>query len=185
MTPQASKRRCVGFPIVFGVEHSVASGLVQTVAPTVLDRSFAAGVDIELRLNHDEKKVVARTGDDSLKLTVVVGGVMADAWLDPTTAAGAELSAALDAGTIAGGSYGWRPIWNRWTVSGDPVRCEVRAALVHEVSVVIKPHVPRFVGTWAGGLRGDRRTGGRSSNGTVSGSASSSPQVIPALPISS
>jgi hypothetical protein len=57
--------------------------------------------------------------------------------------------------------------------------------LVHEVSVVIKPHVPRFVGTWAGGCVATSPNGGRSSNRTVSGSASSSPQVIPALPISS
>jgi hypothetical protein len=47
------------------------------------------------RLNHDAKKIVTRTSAGSLKLTVLPFGVFVEASVDPATAAGHELAAAM------------------------------------------------------------------------------------------
>jgi hypothetical protein len=95
---------------------------------------------------------VASLDDGSMRLLVDALGVRAEVDVDDSTPARRELLAALDAGTIRGGSFGWVMLRNRWHLDRLPVRVEVIDALVHEISFITAPHSPRYRDTWAGAL---------------------------------
>jgi HK97 family phage prohead protease len=144
--------RLSGYPIVFASPYSPARGVEEVVGRRVLEHSLREHANVKCLLNHDAAKQVASLDDGSLRLLVDSLGVRAEVDVDDSTAATRELLAALDAGTIRGGSFGWTMLRNRWHLDRSPVRVEVTDALVHEVSVILAPHRPRYAGTWAGAL---------------------------------
>ena len=144
-------RRLIGYPIVFDVPYSPIPGFEEVIAPSVLERALRERENIELILNHDRKKQVACTDDGTLRLQVDAHGVRAEIDI-PDSPAGRELLAALDGGTIRGGSFGWTPLRNRWHLDRRPVRASVVDAVVHELSIIISPKQPRYASTWATAL---------------------------------
>jgi HK97 family phage prohead protease len=143
--------RLLGYPIVFGAAYNPAPDVEEVIAPCVLERALREHENIKLLVNHDAKKQVASLDDGTLRLQVEPHGVRAEFDV-PDSPAGRELKAALDAGAICGGSFGWTPLKNRWLLNRSPIRVEVRDAIVHEVSIILAPKRPRYRDTWAAAL---------------------------------
>jgi HK97 family phage prohead protease len=146
------KVKILGYPILFASPYTPTAGVEEVISPRVLEYSLRERANIQCLLNHDKLKPVAALDDGSLRLTVESAGVRAEVGVDDSTPARRELLAALDAGTIRGGSFGWTMLRNRWHLDRSPVRVEVVDALVREVTIVTAPHSPRYKATWAAEL---------------------------------
>lgn len=142
----------IGYPVLFGVPYSPAPGVEETISPRIMERSLGERANVKCLLNHDKAKPVACVDDGTLRLLVDSLGVRAEVDVGDDTPADRELLAALDAGTIRGGSFGWTMLRNRWHLDRSPVRSEVVDALVSEVSIILAPKSPRYRDTWAAAL---------------------------------
>jgi HK97 family phage prohead protease len=144
-----TRRLIVGYPVVFHSPYSPTPGVEEVIAPSVLERALREHANVRCLLNHDTSEQVACLDDGTLRLTVDPLGVRAELDVDDSTPARRELLAALDADKIAGGSFAWTMLRNRWHLDRSPVLVEVVDAIVHEVSIILAPKAPRYATTWA------------------------------------
>lgn len=144
--------KLIGYPVLFATPYSPAPGVEEVISPRVMERSLREHANIKCLLNHDAAKEVACLDDGTLRLQMGPDGVRIEIDVADDTAPRRDLLAALDAGTIRGGSFGWTMLRNRWHLGRTPVRVEVIEALVSETSIIIAPHTPRFAGTWVRAL---------------------------------
>ena len=137
-----------GYPVLFNLSRPVQGvpGVVETVSPGVQLRPAAVG-GVDLRLNHDHTKVIARPGDLGYVVETDDAGIRI-AFLVPATRIGIEVEDLIKAGHL-GGSFGWAQRFDgtvvRWHVDERPVRREILAVEIREVSLTRSPAFPQ---TW-------------------------------------
>lgn len=125
-------RRLEGYAALFGTTANLGS-FRETIRPGAFTRSLASGQDVLALVDHDPRRLLARTRSGTLRLSQDSKGLAFD--LDaPDTAAGRDVLALAERGDLGGMSFGF-------TVpnGGEEREGDVRAltgVTLHEISVV-------------------------------------------------
>jgi uncharacterized protein len=136
---RARGRRLEGYAALFGSEARIGS-TTETIRAGAFTATLAAGHDILALVDHDTRRVLARTRSGTLRLSQDSKGLAFD--LDvPDTTSGRDTLALAERGDLGGMSFGFRARDEHWT--GD--RRELRSLDLIEVSVV--QAFPAYEGT--------------------------------------
>lgn len=100
-----------------------------------IEKAQAENKDIKLLVNHDETKILARTGNGSLKLEEVDGQTVMSAELPNTTLA-KDIYEIVKEGLSFGMSFGFEVAKDEWTKENDTYKREVSEMTVSEISIL-------------------------------------------------
>lgn len=100
-----------------------------------IEKAQAENKDIKLLVNHDETKILARTGNGSLKLEEVDGQTVMSAELPNTTLA-KDIYEIVKEGLSFGMSFGFEVAKEEWTKESDTYKREVSEMTVSEISIL-------------------------------------------------
>lgn len=112
---------------------------VEVILPDTFNKAIqkaqAENKDIKLLVNHDETKILARTGNGSLKLEEVDGQTFMSAELPNTTLA-KDIYEIVKEGLSFGMSFGFEVAEDKWTKENDTYKREVSDMTVNEISIL-------------------------------------------------
>lgn len=100
-----------------------------------IEKAQAENKDIKLLVNHDETKILARTGNGSLVLEEKDGKTVFKAEL-PETTLGKDIYELINKGLSFGMSFGFEVAKDEWTKEGDTYKREVSDMVVNEISIL-------------------------------------------------
>jgi hypothetical protein len=122
--------------------HERGRTFVETIKRGAFDRSLAEGkTDVKLLYQHQGSQILARTRNDSLRLSQDERGLKFEATL-PDTTLGSDVRELLTSGTLSGEmSFGFSAVKDSWTQGNS--RREVLQADLFELSVVIDAAYPQ------------------------------------------
>lgn len=129
---RAKGRRLEGYAALFGMDTRI-SDFTEVILPGAFAESLQEGRDILGLVDHDTRRVLARTKSGTLRLSEDSRGLAFD--LDvPSTSYGNDVLALVESRNAGGASFAFtiRDKGERW--QGD--RRELRAVTLHEVSIV-------------------------------------------------
>jgi len=132
-----------GYASVFGLESRNLGGFVETVHPRAFDDVLAAGPDVLGLFNHDKNKLLARTGNGSLKLSVDSRGLRYEMSL-PATRDAEDVATMVKERLVTGSSFAFavrRNGGDSWTTDERGMKHrEIRSvALLEDVGPVVRP----------------------------------------------
>lgn len=138
---RAKGRRLEGYAATFGAEARIRD-YIETIAPGAFRDTLAERGDVLALVDHDEKRVLARTRSGTLRLAEDSRGLHFDLDMPNTTAAN-DVLALAERGDLGGMSFAFttRKGGERW--AGD--RRELRSVNLHDISVVCA--FPAYDGT--------------------------------------
>jgi HK97 family phage prohead protease len=130
---RVSGRRLTGYAAVFGVATRIGA-FTESVRAGAFTRTLAVGADTLALMDHDPAKVLARTGNGSLRLAQDTRGLHFDMEL-PNTTLGSDALAMVESRLAGGMSFGFRvPAGgDAWPASDTR---ELRAVDLAEISLV-------------------------------------------------
>jgi HK97 family phage prohead protease len=129
---RAKGRRLEGYAAIFGTEARIAD-FTEIIVPGAFRETLTNRADVLALVDHDAKRVLARTKSGTLRLAEDSRGLAFD--LDvPSTGAGNDVLALAERGDLGGMSFGFtiRDGGEEWR--GD--RRELRSLNLLEISVV-------------------------------------------------
>ncbi|MGX1495171.1 HK97 family phage prohead protease [Labrenzia sp. MBR-25] len=138
---RAKGRRLEGYAATFGTETRI-SDFIEVIAPGAFRASLDQSKDILALVDHDAKRVLARTRSGSLRLSEDSRGLAFDLDL-PETSYGRDVLALAERGDIGGMSFAFSVDKDGDQWRGD--RRELRSVVLHEISVVTS--FPAYDGT--------------------------------------
>jgi HK97 family phage prohead protease len=132
-----------GYASVFGLESRNLGGFVETVHPRAFDDVLAAGPDVLGLFNHDKNKLLARSGNGSLKLSVDSRGLRYEMSL-PATRDAEDVATMVKERLVTGSSFAFavrRNGGDSWTTDERGMKHrEIRSvALLEDVGPVVRP----------------------------------------------
>lgn len=128
---RARGRRLEGYAATFGTPANIGRRFVETIARGAFTASLRGRDDILALVDHDPRRVLARTRSGTLRLSEDTRGLAFDLDL-PDTTAGRDVLALAERGDLGGMSFSFTPVDQH----RDGNRRELRAVLLHEISVV-------------------------------------------------
>lgn len=131
---RATGRKLGGYAAVFNTPAPIG-GFTERVMPGAFRASLAAGKDTLALLDHDPTRLLARTGNGTLRLTEDAHGLAFELDL-PGTTLGSDVLAMAESRLLGGVSFGFRvpPGGDKWNAAGDAR--ELRMVDLVEISVV-------------------------------------------------
>ncbi|MCR4267091.1 HK97 family phage prohead protease [Nitratireductor sp. ZSWI3] len=129
---RAKGRRLEGYAATFGTEARIED-FSEIIAPGAFRDSIDRGRDVLALVDHDARRVLARTRSGTLRLSEDSRGLAFDLDL-PDTSYGRDVLALAERGDVGGMSFAFTvdPSGEEWR--GD--RRELRSVTLHEISVV-------------------------------------------------
>ncbi len=124
-------RRLVGYAAVFDVP-AVIGGFSETIRPGAFRASLTSGRDVLALVDHDQARLLGRTGSGTLKLVEDARGLAFDIAL-PETQLGSDILALAERRDLGGMSFGFKATDDAWPSSD---RRELRAVDLFEISIV-------------------------------------------------
>jgi HK97 family phage prohead protease len=138
-------RTLKGYAARFNSRSVDLGGFVEQLMPGCFAESLAAGDEIRALLDHDHTKILARRSNGSLRISEDSVGLGVDFDV-PATSYGDDLLACVDAGLIAGMSFGMYCMEDRWQdlqENGQAIKLRsVTRAEVFEVTATSIPAYP-------------------------------------------
>jgi len=138
---RAKGRRLEGYAATFGTETRITD-FTEVIAPGAFRASIDQGRDILALVDHDTKRVLARTRSGSLRISEDSRGLAFDLDL-PDTSYGRDVLALAERGDVGGMSFAFTVDKDGEEWRGD--RRELRSVTLHEISVVTA--FPAYDGT--------------------------------------
>ena len=129
----ASGRKIEGYAAVFNAPAALP-GFSERVLPGAFTASLAAGADLLALLDHDPTRLLARTANNTLRLSEDSRGLAFDLDL-PNTTLGNDTLEQVRAGLLGGVSMGFRVAKGGDTWS-TPTTRELRAVSLIEISLI-------------------------------------------------
>ena len=101
-----------------------ATGFRESVGRSAFNRTLANGTDVLALLEHDKQRLLGRSGAGTLRLKVEERGLRYEIDLDDRQSLHRDVASQLERGDLAGSSFGFRAIDDKWTVdeAGTPRR---------------------------------------------------------------
>jgi HK97 family phage prohead protease len=134
-----------GYAARFNSRSVDLGGFVEQLMPSCFAESLAAGEEIRALLDHDHTKILARRSNGSLRISEDSVGLGVDFDV-PATSYGDDLLACVDAGLIAGMSFGMYCMEDRWQdlqENGQAVKLRsVTRADLFEITATSMPAYP-------------------------------------------
>jgi Escherichia/Staphylococcus phage prohead protease len=138
-------RTLKGYAAKFNSRSVDLGGFVEQLMPGCFAESLSAGEEIRALLDHDHTKILARRSNGSLRISEDSVGLGVDFDV-PATSYGDDLLACVDAGLIAGMSFGMYCMEDRWQdlqENGKPVKLRsVTRADLFEITATSLPAYP-------------------------------------------
>ena len=128
---RAAGRKLEGYAATFGTRANIGT-FVETIRAGAFRATLAFGRDTLALLDHDPSRLLARTGNGSLRLAEDSRGLSFALDL-PDTTLGRDVLAMAESGLLGGMSFGFRPTDEAWPARGQR---ELRAVDLAEISVV-------------------------------------------------
>lgn len=140
---QGKNNKIVGYASVFNsparLPDSTGSEFIEVVRPGSFTRALKETPDIKAFFNHDLSSIpLARTSKGTLRLSEDTRGLRFDFDI-PDTTQGRDLAASIRAGNIDGASFGFVPVKERWTRTGETPMRELLEVRLVEVSLTPMP----------------------------------------------
>jgi HK97 family phage prohead protease len=138
-------RTLKGYAARFNSRSVDLGGFVEQLMPGCFAESLAADEEIRALLDHDHTKILARRSNGSLRISEDSVGLGVDFDV-PATSYGDDLLACVDAGLIAGMSFGMFCLEDRWQdlqENGQAVKLRsVTRADIFEITATSMPAYP-------------------------------------------
>jgi len=134
-------KRLTGYAAVFNQRADIGGYYFESLAPTAF-RSVLTSPDLDVRglFNHNPDKLLARTTNDSLRLSTDSHGLSFEMDLNDDIPSAAEVRAMVETGLITGCSFGFIAGEQDWsTHEGRDLRTHVSVQALLDVSVVTYP----------------------------------------------
>lgn len=133
----------VGYAAVFNSESRNLGGFIETIHPTAFDRVLAEKPDVIGVFNHDRNKLLGRTSNDSLKLSVDSYGLRYEI-TPPNTQEARDVVELVHGGYVAGSSFAFsvkRDGGDAWSSDTKGLRKrEIReVGFLEDVGPVVRP----------------------------------------------
>lgn len=134
-----------GYAAVFNsdsVEFKTFFGdFVEQIRPGAFARTLKQNPDVRALVDHDTGRVIARTKNNTLKLTEDERGLMAE--IQPNdTQDGRDIVARVKRGDIDGMSFGFQVVTDKWSMRDGKEFREILDVDLYEVSLVAFPAYP-------------------------------------------
>jgi uncharacterized protein len=135
--------KLVGYAACFGTASHDLGGFRETIAVGAFDRTLEENPDVLALYEHDEKQVLGRTINGTLKLEVDEHGLRVEI-TPPDTQVGRDVLALVRRGDVAGMSFRFRPYPDGDSIdmSTSPPTRTLTSVRLKEVSVVVSPAYP-------------------------------------------
>ncbi|BBX01859.1 hypothetical protein BST36_20770 [Mycolicibacterium moriokaense] len=130
-----------GYAAVYGQRANIGGYYFESLAPTAF-RSVLASPELDVRglFNHNPDKLLARTTNNSLRLSTDSHGLQFEMDLNDDIPAAVEVRALVEAGLITGCSFGFIAGEQEWsTHEGRDLRTHIAVERLLDVSVVTYP----------------------------------------------
>ena len=142
---EGNGRTISGYAIRFN-EDSKNVGFIERIEPTAITQEQLDNSDIFAFFNHDQEKVLARTGANTLKLDLREDGLYYE-FEAPNTQAGNDLVEHINRGEMYGTSFGFYTNVDgsdeEWDTTGEtPIRTIKRIEELVEISPCFSPAYP-------------------------------------------
>lgn len=133
-----SPGRLVGYAAVFGATTDLGD-FTETVRAGAFAASLAKRADNVLALyDHERRSVLGRTGAGTLKLHEDAKGLAFDLAL-PDTTLGRDLAVLVERGDVAGCSFGFTCVHDKWEMRNKNPHRELVAVTLHEITITPTP----------------------------------------------
>ncbi|GCF75073.1 hypothetical protein BC2926_26140 [Bacillus cereus] len=111
---------------------------IERVMPSVFENALKRGNDVKLLLEHDKNMLLARTKDESLKLTETSRGLEMEANLVPSNQS-EHIHALIKRGTLNNMSFGMVVLDDSWTKEKGVNQRSITELALYECSIVSDP----------------------------------------------
>ncbi|PGQ40520.1 phage major capsid protein [Bacillus thuringiensis] len=111
---------------------------IECVEPGVFDDALKRGNDVKLLLEHDKNMLLARTKDETLKLTETSRGLEMEATLVPSNQS-EHIHALIKRGTLNKMSFGMVVLDDEWKKENDVDKRFIKKLALYECSIVSDP----------------------------------------------
>lgn len=138
-----------GVAIVFNSRSVDLGGFVEILAPSMVDRTFAEGIDVVQLAHHNTEQPLARLSRGTLTIKKTMRG-LENSFQTIDTSHGTNMQKDVEAGNVRSQSFGFAvaPDGDDWEVVGDEVLRTVRDARIYELSGVVWPAYKQTVLTY-------------------------------------
>ncbi|OQR54820.1 phage major capsid protein [Bacillus sp. CDB3] len=111
---------------------------IERVMPNVFEKALKRGNDVKLLLEHDKNMLLARTKDETLKLTETSKGLEMEANLVPSTHS-EHIHSSIKRGTLSNMSFGMVVLDDVWTKEKGVNQRSITDLALYECSIVSDP----------------------------------------------
>ena len=140
--PNSTDKYIEGYFIVFNQPTELWCDCLEQIAPEAVEDSLKNN-DIRCLFNHNDDIVLGRTLSKTLELRTDAHGLWGRVKINENDNAAMDAYSRVERGDISGCSFGFVPITEEYTTSGNQSLCTVRKADIFEISVCAFPAYPQ------------------------------------------